>query len=161
MKPNVYIVTGTSGAGKTTIIPDLRDLLNDFVVYDGDSIQIKDYNVAKCNWLRIARSNALSNIGTVICSTIVPENLVECDHLEYFENIFYINLEIEDDTVIKRLQNRNWNKEMIDNYVHFSNWLKQNKNTAFNPPLHVINTEDKTPLEVAKEVVMYIKSTNK
>ena len=33
----LFIVTGTSGAGKTTIIPALRKKLESFVVYDGAS----------------------------------------------------------------------------------------------------------------------------
>ena len=157
MKHPVFIVTGTSGAGKTTVIPELRKRLEDFVIYDGDSIAIKDHNVAKCNWLRIAKSNVASGIKTIICSTIVPENLFECDHTDYFD-IYYINLQISDEAVIERLQNRNWDEQLIENYVGFSNWLRNNGETAFNPPLKNIDSENNSLEEVAKQIIKYINS---
>ncbi len=161
MKHPVFIVTGTSGAGKTTVIPYLRKKLKGYVVYDGDSVQGNDYNTIKCNWLRIAKSNIESNIKTVICSTIVPENLTECDHLQYFSNIYYINLEITDEQVQKRLQNRGWNQDLIDNYKQFNQWLKENKNKAFQPPMYAIDASNKDMEEIADIVSIYIQSIKK
>ena len=155
---NLFIVTGTSGAGKTTVIPELRKRLSDYVVYDGDSVAVEDYNISKCNWLRIARSNYQSGIKTIVCSTIVPENLLECDHVQHFDNIYYINLKISDDKIILRLSDRKWSSEMIDNYVNFSHWLSGNAETAFDPPMFNIECDLKTPSEVADEIIEYIKS---
>ena len=153
----LFIVTGTSGAGKTTVIPELRKRLNDFVVYDGDSVVVEsDYNISKCNWLRIARSNALSGIKTVICSTIIPENLFDCDHLQYFSNIYYINLEINDELILERLSNRGWDDKLITNYIEFSHWLKDNKNKAFNPPMYSIDASNKTVDDVADKIYKFI-----
>lgn len=158
MKHQLYIVTGTSGAGKTTVIPELRKGLDHVVVYDGDSVVVEsDYNISKCNWLRIAKGNADSGINTVICSTIIPENLFDCDHVKYFD-IYYINLRIDDETIIKRLQHRNWNEELIKNYVNFSKWLIEHKDKAFDPPMLEIYAEGKTPKEIANQIIDYINS---
>ena len=158
MKHQLYIVTGTSGAGKTTVIPELRKKLDNFVVYDGDSVVVEsDYNVSKCNWLRIAKGNADSGIKTIICSTIIPENLLDCDHVKYFD-IYFINLRIEVETIIKRLKDRNWDNELINNYVNFSRWLIENKEKAFNPPMLEIYADNKTPEEISNEIIEYINS---
>ena len=161
MKKILYIITGTSGAGKTTVIPELRKRLQGFAIYDGDSVAGDNYKQIKCNWLSIAKSNLESGIYTVICSTILPENLEDCYFLEYFEEIRYINLHINEELIRQRLTDRNWNKELIEEYVHFSNWLVNNKDKAFTIPLHVINSSNLSIEETAIKIEAYIVETIK
>ncbi|PJN62512.1 hypothetical protein PAEAM_20750 [Paenibacillus sp. GM1FR] len=56
----LFIVTGASGTGKTTISSLVRKQLPEFDVFDMDIIDNVDWQIAKENWLRIAYNISLS-----------------------------------------------------------------------------------------------------
>jgi len=148
----LFVVTGSSGTGKTTVCSLVRELLPDFDVFDMDIINNVDWQIAKANWLRIAYSISLSGRGTVLCGTMVPENIESADHKDKFDRILYINLHCNDSTREERLKARGWKDSVINEYKDFANWLIQNSNIAFDPPMPTINTSELTPEEVAQEI---------
>lgn len=156
MKLPLFIVTGTSGSGKTTVIPFLREKLPEYCVFDIDSMIPEDYDIMKCNWLRVARDIAKSGRPTILCGTIIPENLKTCDQIDEFCEIFYINLDINAQVINKRLNERNWNNELIQNCVDFSVWLGKNADTSFDPPMFNIDCNQKTPNEISDKIISYI-----
>ncbi|WP_135550679.1 AAA family ATPase [Paenibacillus cymbidii] len=148
----LFVVTGASGAGKSTVCSLVREMLPNFDVFDMDIINNVDWQIAKANWLRIAYSISLSGRGTVLCGTMVPENIEAADHKDKFDRILYINLHCDDATREERLTARGWEKSLIEEYEKFANWLIQNATAAFNPPMPTINTTNLPPKEVAKQI---------
>jgi hypothetical protein len=65
----LFVVTGASGAGKSTIAPALRSRLRECVVFDKDLIWGASWDQVYNNWLRIAYSIAQGGRHTVICGT--------------------------------------------------------------------------------------------
>ncbi|MDR6723630.1 broad-specificity NMP kinase [Paenibacillus amylolyticus] len=154
----LFVVTGASGTGKTTICALVRESLPEFDVFDMDIIDNVDWQIAKANWLRIAYSISLSGRGTVLCGTMVPENIESADHKDKFETIHYINLHCDDETRAARLLARGWGNEAVQEHKNFANWLVQNASVAFTPPMPTINTSELAPEEVAKEIKDWVLS---
>jgi tRNA uridine 5-carbamoylmethylation protein Kti12 len=71
-KVPLFIVTGSSGSGKTYVIHDLRKILPDFDIFDIDNLReigISDEQQIRNVWLRVARNTAESGRMTIICGT--------------------------------------------------------------------------------------------
>lgn len=149
----LFIVTGASGTGKTAVVPELRRLLPDWDVFETDSIHGIDWQQVKANWLRIAFSLAQSNRPVILCGTILPEQIDQCDHQHYFSTIYYLNLHCNDATRAARLRSRPaWrgcDESFIENMQHFAAWLLENANTAFDPPMPTVDTTNAPPLHIA------------
>ncbi|WP_440118978.1 AAA family ATPase [Paenibacillus sp. QZ-Y1] len=155
-KVPLFVVTGASGTGKSTVCSLVRRMLPDFDVFDMDIIDNVDWQIAKANWLRIAYSISLSGRGTVLCGTMVPENIEAADHKDKFETIRYINLHCDDETRAERLYARGWGEDAVQEHKNFANWLVQNSNTAFTPPMSTIDTTLLQPEEVAKHIKEWV-----
>ncbi|WP_458122811.1 AAA family ATPase [Paenibacillus sp. Z3-2] len=152
----LFIVTGASGTGKTTVSSHVRKLLPDFDVFDMDIINNVDWQIAKENWLRIAYSISLSGRGTVLCGTMVPENIASSDYKDRFDRILYMNLHCNDVTRETRLKSRGWDENSIEDHKNFANWLLQNSKTAFDPEMPTIDTSELSAKEVADQIKEWI-----
>jgi hypothetical protein len=76
----LFIVTGASGVGKTAVVGELRRLLPAWDIFETDVIHGADWQQVKCNWLRIAYAIAQSGRYTLLCGTMLPEEVDRCDH---------------------------------------------------------------------------------
>lgn len=152
----LFVVTGASGTGKTTISSHVRKQLPEFDVFDMDIIDNVDWQIAKENWLRIAYSISLSGRGTVLCGTMVPENIASSDYIDRFDRILYMNLHCDDVTRETRLRARGWDENLIEDHKNFANWLLQNSETAFDPPMQTIDTTEFTAVGVAEQVKEWV-----
>ena len=156
----LFIVTGTSGAGKSTVVPELRRRLPAFDVFDMDLLAGDDWQQIKWNWLKIAHSIAQSGRGTVLCGTVVPENLAGAPYLPYFDAICYLNLHCDDETRAARLRARpayrGTTEEFIAGHADFARWLLANAATAFDPPMPTVDTTGCTPGAAADEVASWV-----
>lgn len=104
----LFIVTGASGVGKTTVVSELRRILPDFEVFETDIIWDSggDWHTSRNNWLRVAHSIAQSGRGTILCGTMMPEDIAKCDHFPYFSRVYYANLHCDDKAREARLRAR-------------------------------------------------------
>ncbi|EPY05827.1 nucleoside kinase, CMP and AMP kinase [Paenibacillus alvei TS-15] len=152
----LFVVTGACGTGKTTVSSLVRKLLPNFDVFDMDIINNVDWQIAKANWLRIAYSISLSGRGTVLCGTMIPENIESADYKDKFDRILYINLHCDDFVREERLKARGWEECLINDHKNFANWLINNSKTAFNPPMPTIDTTELPAEEVAKQIKDWI-----
>ncbi|MDM5277296.1 AAA family ATPase [Paenibacillus silvae] len=157
-KQSLFVITGASGTGKTTVSSHVRKLLPEFDVFDMDIIDNVDWQIAKENWLRVAYSISLSGRGTVLCGTMVPENIASSSYIDRFDRILYINLHCDDTTRQARLAARGWNEEMIEDHRNFANWLLQNADTAFDPAMPTVDTTDLSSEEAAKQIEQWVRA---
>ncbi|MDO7907678.1 AAA family ATPase [Paenibacillus sp. JX-17] len=154
----LFVVTGASGTGKTTVSSLLRKLLPDFDVFNMDSINNIDWQIAKENWLRIAYSISLSGRGTILCGTMVPENIKTAEYRDRFDKILYINLHCNDQTREQRLRARGWEENLIAEYKSFADWLLMNSEQAFDPPMTTLDTTMLSPEKAAEYIKDWVRS---
>lgn len=154
----LFIVTGTSGAGKTAVIPELRRLLPECDVFETDVLWDSggDWSMVKCNWLRIAYSIAQSGRHTILCGTMQPTELEQCDHYPFFRRIHWLALHCDDEARASRLRERRGtlacSEEFIEEHHRFARWLLENAQTAFDPPLTVLDTTRAPVAETAARI---------
>lgn len=162
----LFIVTGASGVGKTSVMQILRDLMPEFVVFSTDidnfgttaaKLEYQDrYNLL----LHFAYSVALSGRGTIICGTFMPWDAQKCDTYNNFSEICFINLHCDDSTRNSRLRNREdnamWTDDMLKQHEQFAQWLLDNAETEYNPPMPTIDTTSTPPSQVAEQIRRYV-----
>ncbi|CAG7637931.1 hypothetical protein PAESOLCIP111_03894 [Paenibacillus solanacearum] len=162
----LFIVTGASGAGKTTVMDELRVQLPDFDVFSTDADAFGamaaslDYPSRFQILFRFAYGVAKSGRGTVICGTLMPWDAEKCDAYSEFSEVCFINLHCDDATRNSRLRHRAdqaiWTDEMLRSHETFARWLLDNADTAYNPPMPTIDTTDTPPAEVAEQIKEYV-----
>src|SRR5690606_14759425 len=156
----LFIITGASGTGKSTVVPYLREILRDFDAFDIDNIyaDIGDWQKLKNVWLKVASNIAKSNRMTVLCGTIMPCDVEKCDSYNDFSTVYYLNLHCEDETREARLRERGWAEELIADHKKFAKWLLENGDIAYNPPMPTVHTTQSNPEEVAQKIKEWIGS---
>lgn len=154
----LFLVTGSSGSGKTYVVPELRKALPDYDVFDVDIIWDgkQDWQVVKNNWFKIARSIAASGRCTVLCGTILPWEAEKCDQFEWFRRVHYLNLHCDDEIRRERLLARGWSEEQVVEYQNFGQWLLDHAETKFDPPMPTVDTSHATPAEVASAIANWV-----
>src|SRR5690348_6827681 len=73
-----FIVTGASGTGKTTITEPLRRALPGCDVFDTDiilQVAALGLDTWRNTWLRLAHAIALNGRVTVLCGSLMPDQL--------------------------------------------------------------------------------------
>ena len=162
----LFIVTGASGVGKTTVMHELRGLLPDFVVLSTDNDNFGstsnklDYQDRYNLLFHFAAASLKSKIGTIICGTVMPWDVKKCDTFQNFSQVCFINLHCNDETRNNRLRNRDdkdiWTDEKLKDHKEFARWLLDNSETAYNPPMPTIDTTVTPPAEVAMQIREYV-----
>jgi dephospho-CoA kinase len=158
-KVPLFIVTGSSGSGKTYVINKLRKILPDFDIFDIDNLRevgISDEQQIRNVWLRVARNIAESGRMTIICGTAMTWDIEKCVDFPYFKHVYYLNLHCDDETREKRLRERNWSDEMIQDYKNFAKWLIENADKEYTPPMPTVDTTVTNVAEVASQIKEWV-----
>jgi hypothetical protein len=160
----LFIVTGPSGSGKTAVIPALRSRLPDADVFETDQIWDSggDWQMVKCNWLRVALAVAQSGRISILCGTILPHEVNACEHAALFRSIHYLALMCSDEARAERLKQRKGtlacSSEFIEEHHRLSRWFIEHSQTAFHPPLQVVDTTYGSPDDTAEAVAHWVSS---
>ena len=159
----LHIVTGASGAGKTTIITIVQRTLVECGVFDKDALWATDWDMVYNNFFRIASSLAQGGRRAVVIGTILPEFLTGLSDRDLVGTIHYANLHCDDASRERRLlTRRTWDvpaRAFIEKHQAFAAWLLAEASTAFDPPMPTFDTTQSTPDEVAAQVVRWVRST--
>jgi hypothetical protein len=158
----LFVVTGASGTGKSAIVPHLRALLPDMDVFETDQIWDSggDWQMIKCNWLRVAHAVAQSGRMSVLCGTILPHELRSCEHIALFSSVHWLALDCTDKEREIRLTKRPGALACTDEFIQeqhrLSRWLKENSAKAFQPPLTLIDTTTETAEQTTRLVARWV-----
>ena len=153
----LWIVTGASGVGKTTVVAALRSLLPAWEIFDTDIIHAADWQQHRSNWLRLAHAIAQNGRYTLLCGTMLPQDVDRCDHRALFSQVYYLNLHCDDATRAARLLARPaWRQchtpEFVEQHRQFAHWLLDHAATHFDPPMPTVDTTHATPQAVAEQI---------
>jgi hypothetical protein len=147
----LFIISGASGTGKTTVCLSLISKLHECVVLEQDILwgivpatPEDNYRSYRNVWLRIAKNIGQSGRPVVLCGTAIPEQFEECPERRYFSILYYLTLVCNDDLLVERLQGRpEWRQthtpEFLEDMVQFNSWLKANADIT-RPPMTLCDT---------------------
>ena len=159
----LFVVTGASGSGKTTIFPELLGRMAGLcAVFDVDwlidplSRAARDGEVDwpsfRDAWLHVAHGVAQNGLATLLLGPFIPEHLEILPGRRWVGEIHYLVLDCPDDLRRQRIEARpRWRARDIDEQTDFARWLRENL-------VPVIDTSAGSPQpRVAEAVAAWVK----
>jgi len=154
----LFVVTGASGAGKTTVTGPLRRQLPGCDVFDVDiTLQVAalGWDTWGNTWLRLAHGVALNGRVTVLCGSMIPSRLEGLPARKLLGPIYSCNLDCPDDVLAERLRARpSWRHGSLETVVpehqRFAAWLRA----------HVQPSRDTsvlTPAQAAEHIAAWVR----
>jgi len=150
----LLIVSGASGAGKSSVCQAMLGKLEDVVLLDSDILWRPEFNRPENNyrdffetWLRMAKNISQSGRPVVLfgAGMGVPENIELCIERRYFSDIHYLALVCDDEVLAQRLKARPaWrgssDQTYIDEHNQFNRWFKEQGKS--NTPILLLDTTE-------------------
>lgn len=165
----LFILTGASGVGKSTVCRKLAARMKDVVVMESDILWREEFDKPETNysdyretWLRICKNISQAGRPVVLCGVGVPTQFEQCLERRYFSELHYLALICDDQILASRLGKRpTWrgysNDAQIEEQVVFNRWLVNNApNTE--PPMTLLDTSETTVEETVEKVEQWIRS---
>jgi hypothetical protein len=147
----LFVVTGASATGKTTVCLALQSSLPECVVLECDVLwrpefadPENDYRAFRDVWLRLAKNIGQAGRPVVLCGSAIPAQYEPCPERRYFSVIHYLALVCDDAELVHRLEARpGWrgssDPATVENMLGFNRWLKENAQTT-QPPMTLLDT---------------------
>lgn len=156
---SLLIVSGASGAGKSTVCQAMLGKLDTVILLDSDILWRPEFDKPAENyrdffetWLRMAKNISQSGRPVVLfgAGMGVPENIEPCIERRYFSEVHYLALVCDAEILAQRLRARPaWrgtrDQAYIDGHIQFNRWFKIQVNSR--PPISLLDTTN-VPLEL-------------
>jgi predicted ABC-type ATPase len=161
-RADLFVVTGASGAGKTTVFePLLAELAGRCMVFDVDwlidplSRQAGgvDWVAFRDAWLHVAHGVAQNGLPTMLLGPFIPEHLAGLPGRRWVADIHFVTLDCDDDERRRRIEARPaWRGRDIDEQVEFGRWLRDN--------LPTVDTGSCSPADTARAIASWWRETS-
>jgi hypothetical protein len=154
----VFVVTGASGTGKSTVTEPLRRELPRCDVFDIDvilQVAALGWDTFGNTWLRLAHAIALNGRVTVLCGSMMPGNLESLPARKLTGPIRSCTLDCPDTVLADRLRDRpSWRgtstQAAIARHQQFAAWLRTHIDPCF-------DTSRLTPSQTAQHIASWIR----
>jgi len=168
LRQPLFIITGASGAGKSTICLALVPILKECVVMDKDILwgmisatPEDEYHNYRNVWLRIAKNIGQAGKPVVLCGTALPEEFETCPERRYFSTLHYLVMVCDDGVLVERLHQRPaWRHSdlaaFVEDMLQFNRWLREHADKT-NPAMTLHDTSHRSPGETVEEVAYWIR----
>jgi hypothetical protein len=167
----LFIVSGASGTGKSTVCQLLTGRYQEAVLLESDILWRAEFNKPEDNyreyfdtWLRVCKNVSQSGKPVVLfgAGVGVPENMEDCIERRYFSEIKYLSLICSDEILAERLLQRpEWrgtrDQAFIEEHQRFNQWFINYNRDNNKPSITILDTSDKPVEETAKEVEVWIR----
>jgi predicted kinase/ribosomal protein S27AE len=153
----LFVVTGASGTGKSTITGPLRTLLPGCLVAETDVIlhvAALGWDTWRNTWLQLAHAAALGGQTTVLTGSLTADQLERLPARKLIGPIHFALLDCPDDVLADRLRARPaWrgtsSPAKITEHQRFAAWLRARVTPSF-------DTSTASPAEVAGRIAAWI-----
>jgi 2-phosphoglycerate kinase len=167
----LFLVSGASGAGKSTVGVMLQARLSECVVLDADILWRKEFDIPedgysafRSTWMRMAKNINQAGRPVVLCGATLPTQLEQHVQRRYFGRLHYLALVCKDERVlIERLERRpRWRyighdrDSFIKQTLSFNSWLIENA-AKTQPPMVLVDTSSAAKEEVVREVDRWVR----
>ena len=165
----LFIITGASGVGKSTVGLELAAKMNDVVVMESDILWRPEFDQPETNyreyretWLRVCKNISQAGKPVVLCGTGEPTQFEQCTERRYFSKLHYLALICDDHILASRMRKRPTRgallqDEFIKEQIVFNRWLQNNaQNTE--PTMTLLDISKITVDEAADGVAQWIRS---
>ena len=157
----LYVVTGASGAGKSTIFPFLAAELPECAVFDVDWLidpigvvcapEPINWVAFRDAWLSVAHGVAQGGRATVLLSTFMPEQLEDLPARRWITDVHFALLDCTDAARVRRLKSRpSWRDQNTDRQLSFAAYLRTQIST-------VLQTDDASPATTASAIAEWVR----
>ncbi len=165
----LFIITGPSGVGKSTLSIELAPQLPRYVCLDSDILwghvpatPEDDYRSYWNVWLSMAIAINQSGHPVVLFGTTLPGKLEASPYHRYFSAIHYLALICSDETLIQRLLDRPaWrrssNEAFIASMLDFTRWLKEHADTT-QPPMTLLDITGQSIEQTAESIARWLQN---
>ncbi|CAA9571936.1 MAG: hypothetical protein AVDCRST_MAG87-2508 [uncultured Thermomicrobiales bacterium] len=164
----LFVVTGPSGAGKTTTCRLLTRTLPECVVLESDilwgAIDMSGHDGLGRYWnawLRLVVNIHQAGRSVVLCGTVVPSLMESRPSRRFFSATHYAALTCDDAELERRLRGRpEWrgcDDAFIAEHLSFNRWFRSNPYPD-QPPIELIDTTHATVEESAEAVRRWVRS---
>jgi len=155
----LFVVTGASGTGKSTITGPLRTLLPGCLVVEADVIlhvAALGWDSWRNTWLQLAHAAALGGRVTVLTGSLTPGQLDALPARKLVGPVYFALLDCPDDVLAGRLRARPaWrassSEAMIAEHQRFAAWLRARITPSF-------DTSAASAAEVAGQVAAWVRA---
>jgi ribosomal protein S27AE len=155
----LFVVTGASGTGKSTITGPLRSLLPGCPVFETDVIlhvAALGLDTWRNTWLQLSHAAALGGQATVLTGSLTPDQLERLPARKLIGPIHFALLDCADDVLADRLRARPaWrgtsSTAKIIEHQRFAAWLRSRITPSF-------DTGTASAAEVAEDVAAWVQA---
>ena len=164
----LFILTGASGVGKSTVCLELAVKMKDVVVMESDILWRAEFDQPETNyreyretWLRVCKNISQAGKPVVLCGTAEPTQFEQCTERRYFSKLHYLALICDDHILASRMRRRPTRvtplkERFIQEQVVFNRWLQNNAQTT-EPPMTLLDVSNFTVDETAEKVAQWIR----
>lgn len=165
----LFIITGASGSGKTTVCQELATPMTGCVFMESDILWRTEFATPDDNyrsyrnlWLRLAKNISQAGRPVVLCGSAIPEQFESCPERRYFTTIHYLALVCAPDVLKQRLQSRpQWRRSsqpaFIKQMLDFNAWFMEHARQT-EPPITLLDNTKLSVDETKEQVIRWITS---
>lgn len=163
----LFVITGPSGVGKSTLCIELAPKLPQYVCLDGDILwghvpatPEDDYRSYWNVWLNMVVAINQGGHPVVLFGTTLPDKLETSPYRRYLSAIHYLALVCSNEALTQRLRDRSaWRRSgseaFIANMLNFTQWLKDHASTT-RPPMTLLDITGQSIDQTAKKIVKWL-----
>ena len=164
-KQPLFIITGASCVGKSTMCEKLFKKETDYIVIESDLLWNNIFDTPDngyCEyrrlWMRLCANISQIGIPAVLCGCAIPAQFEQQPERDYFTNIHYLAVVCNDECLEKRLhesrkiEDKNW----LMSSLQFNNWLKENANKTV-PKISLLDNSNLSAEQAAAVADAWIK----
>ena len=157
----LLVVTGASGAGKTSVFHDLASQLRrECIVFDADwlidpfggDVTTLDWVMLRDSWLHVAHGVAQNGLATLLLGGFLPDQLADLQGRHWIGDIHFLLLDCEDDERRHRIDARPAGRTHdVEPQVTFGQWLRHRIPA-------VVDTTTGTPADAAAAIAVWART---
>ena len=165
----LFVVTGASGTGKSTVALSLARETRDWVCFDTDILWRPEFDRPEDGYqdfgnlgLRVAKDLSQAGRPVVLMAGGIPDQFEASPERRYFSEVHYLALVCDDSVLVHRLEARpawrmSGRPEVIEQERSFNRWLRDNASNTV-PPMTLIDTGAISEEETARRVADWLTS---
>jgi DNA-directed RNA polymerase subunit RPC12/RpoP len=165
----LFIVSGASGTGKSTVCQTLAGIIQEAVLLDADILWRPEFDRPDDGyrdffelWLRLCKNITQSGRPVLLfgAGVGVPDNMEPRIERRYFSTLHYLALTCADEELTARLRRRpdwrtNSNPAFLEAQLRFNHWFQDNA-PHITPPITLLDTTNHSIQETATQITNWL-----